>query len=138
MTDEEARAFLGEGQRTATFSSVRADGRPHATPTWYTFDGDDIVFTSWHTTVKVANVRVNPNVALVVQDPEPPYTYVEVEGTAEVLDDLSECRRIATLLGAKYMGADRAEEFGARNGVAGELVMRIHPSRLHGFARVAE
>ena len=28
------------------------------------------------------------------------------------------------------MGADRAEEFGARNGVPGELVVRLHPSRV--------
>jgi hypothetical protein len=47
------------------------------------------------------------------------------------------CRRISTLLGAKYMGADRAEEFGRRNGVAGELVVRVKPTRIHGFLRVA-
>jgi hypothetical protein len=48
------------------------------------------------------------------------------------------CRRISTTLGAKYMGADRAEEFGRRNGVEGELVVRIGPTRIHGFSRVAD
>jgi len=28
------------------------------------------------------------------------------------------------------MGADRAEEFGRRNAVPGELVVRLHPSRV--------
>jgi hypothetical protein len=35
------------------------------------------------------------------------------------------------------MGADRAEEYGRRNGVAGELVVRLRPTRViseHGVA----
>jgi PPOX class probable F420-dependent enzyme len=137
MTDEQARAFLEQGSRPATFASVRQDGRPHAVPTWYAVEGSDIVFTTWHTTVKAANLRHDRRVSMVVQDPEPPYDYVSVEGEAELIDDLGMCRRISTLLGAKYMGADRAEEFGRRNGVEGELVVRVRPTRIHGFSRVA-
>ena len=138
MTEAQARDFLDRGARTATFASVRPDGRPHAVPTWYIRDGDDYVFTTWHTTVKAHNLAADPRASLVVQDPEPPYDYVTVEGLAEVLDDLDECRRIATALGAKYMGEDQAEAFGARNGVAGELVVRLRPTGLHGYAKVAE
>lgn len=137
MTKEQARAFLERGSRAATFASVGPDGRPHAVPTWYAIEGSDIVFTTWHTTVKAANLRRDPRVSLVVQDPEPPYDYVSVEGEAELIDDLAMCRRISTLLGAKYMGADRAEEFGRRNGVEGELVVRVRPTPIHGFANVA-
>ncbi len=39
-------------------------------------------------------------------------------------------RRIATLCGARYMGADRAEEFGSRNGVPGELAVWIEPTKV--------
>jgi len=137
MTDDEAWRFLQEGNRPAVFSSLRADGRPHAVPTWYAVDGDEIVFTTWHTTVKAANLRRDRRVAIVVQDPAPPYDYVAMEGDALLIDDLTQCRAISTLLGAKYMGADRAEEFGKRNGVEGELVVRIRPKRIHGFANVA-
>ncbi len=138
MTKAQARDFLDAGARTATFATVRPDGRPHATPTWYIRDGDDYVFTSWHTTVKVRNLAADARAALVVQDPEPPYDYVLVEGEAEVLDDVVECRRIATALGAKYMGEDKAEAFGARNGVPGEFVVRLRPTAIHGFAKIAE
>jgi PPOX class probable F420-dependent enzyme len=120
------------------FSSLRADGRPHAVPTWYAVDGDELVFTTWHSTVKAANLRRDPRVTVVVQDPEPPYDYVSVEGEARLIDDLRECRQISTVLGAKYMGRDRAEEFGARNGVEGELVVRIRPTRIHGVRGVAD
>jgi hypothetical protein len=61
-----------------------------------------------------------------------------VEGKARVLDDVAECRRIATALGAKYMGEERAEAFGARNGVPGEFVVRLRPTAIHGFAKIAE
>jgi len=137
MSDEDAWQFLRTGSRTATFASTREDGRPHAVPTWYAVDGDEIVFTTWHTTVKAANIRAHPAVVVLVQDPEPPYAYVAVEGDARLIDDLPLCREISTLLGAQYMGADRAEEFGKRNGVEGELVVRVRPTKVHGQANVA-
>lgn len=36
----------------------------------------------------------------------------------------------ATAIGARYMGADPAEEFGRRNGVPGELVVRVRPVKV--------
>lgn len=39
-----------------------------------------------------------------------------------------------TATGGRYMGADRAEEYGRRNGVPGELVVRIRPTKVrHAF-----
>jgi PPOX class probable F420-dependent enzyme len=137
MSDADAWAFLREGSRTATFASVRADGTPHAVPTWYAVDGDELTFTTWHTNVKAANIRQRPAVVLVVQDPQPPYSYVSVEGEARLIDDLEQCRSVSTLLGAKYMGEERAEEFGKRNGVRGELVVRIRPTKVFGEANIA-
>jgi hypothetical protein len=75
---------------------------------------------------------------VVVQDPAPPYSYVTVEGEAELIDDLPACRAISTRLGAKYMGENRADEFGRRNGVEGELVVRIRPTKVFGEAAVAD
>jgi hypothetical protein len=63
---------------------------------------------------------------------------LSVEGEARLIEDLAQCRAISTLLGAKYMGADRADEFGRRNGVDGELVVRIRPTKIFGEADVAD
>jgi len=53
-----------------------------------------------------------------------------VQGRVEVSENMDDVRRIATAAGARYMGADRAEEFGARNGVPGELVVWINPTKV--------
>jgi len=36
------------------------------------------------------------------------------------------------------MGADRADEFGARNGVPGEMLVRIRPTRVVARADIAD
>jgi hypothetical protein len=60
-----------------------------------------------------------------------------VEGVVELVDDLDEVRRIATAIGGRYMGEDRAQEFGARNGVTGELAARLRFERFVGHDDVA-
>ena len=80
LTTAEAQAFLLHGTRTAKFATVRADGRPHVMPIWFVLDNDDIVFTTWHTTVKAANIRRDGRVGLGVDDETPPYAFVFVEG----------------------------------------------------------
>ena len=42
----------------------------------------------------------------------------------------TELQRWATALGARYMGDDRAEEFGRRNAVSEELLVRVRPSHI--------
>jgi hypothetical protein len=36
----------------------------------------------------------------------------------------------ATVIGARYMGADRAQEFGERNGVPGEYLVRVRITKV--------
>ena len=125
MQPDEARAFLSEGTRTGKVATVRSDGRPHVAPIWFVLDGDDVVFTTWHSTVKAHNIARDGRVAMAVDLEEPPYAFVVVEGIAEISDDLHELRRFATLIGARYMGADQAEAFGRRNAVDGERLVRL-------------
>jgi PPOX class probable F420-dependent enzyme len=137
MTPAEARAFLLARPRTAKLATVRADGRPHVAPIWFDMDGDVIVFTTWHTTVKAANLRRDPRVALCVDDDAPPFAYVLVDGTAEFVEDMAELRRWATSIASRYMGSDQAEAFGARNGVPGELLVRVTPARIVAQAEIS-
>jgi PPOX class probable F420-dependent enzyme len=138
MSADERREFLLEGTRTGKVATGRADGRPHVTPVWFTLDGDEIVFTTHETSLKAKAIRRDERVCVCVDDQTPPYSYVMVDGTATLSDDLDELRRVATAVGGRYMGADRADEFGARNAVPGELLVRVTPTRVVTRAAMAD
>jgi PPOX class probable F420-dependent enzyme len=137
MTEPQWREFLMTGTRTGKLAVARADGRPHVTPIWFVLDGPDVVLTTGETSVKAAALRRDPRAALCVDDQQPPYSFVLVEGTATLSDELAEVRRWSVALGGRYMGADRAEEFGARNGVPGELLVRLRMGKVTAQADVA-
>lgn len=137
MTAPEARAFLSEGVRTAKLATVRADGRPHIAPVWFLLDGDDLVFNTGEATVKAATVRRDRRVAICVDDERFPYAYVVVEGTATLSADLAAVRSWAERIAARYVGEDEAAAYGERNGVPGELLVRVRIGRIIGEADIA-
>lgn len=138
MTAEETREFLSQGTRTGKLAVVRKNGQPLVTPIWFVLDGEDIVFTTYATSAKGYALRRDPRVAMVVDDQEPPYSFVLIEGTVSLSEDIPELLHWATVIGARYMGPDRAEEFGKRNGVPGEYLVRIHPTRVVAQANVSD
>ncbi len=75
---------------------------------------------------------------LCVDDGEPPYSFVMIEGDADGSEDLDEMLIWATRIGGRYMGADQAERFGQRNAVPGELLVRITPTRVVTEAGVSD
>jgi hypothetical protein len=54
----------------------------------------------------------------------------EVRAFLELSEDPAELVSTATAIAARYMGAEIAEKFGKRNGVPGELVVRLRPTRV--------
>jgi len=124
----EWREFAAAGTRTGKLATVRADGRPHVAPVWFVLDGDDLLFNTGAGTVKGRNLLRTGQASMCIDDDAPPYAFVIVNGTVAVSEDLVEVRRWATAIGGRYMGADRAEEFGRRNGVPGELLVRLTPT----------
>jgi PPOX class probable F420-dependent enzyme len=139
MTDDEVWAFLaGDPPHTAKCATVRADGSPHVAPVWVAFDDRTLVFTTNSTTVKGRSILRDPRVALCFDDERPPFSFVLVEGHVEVIDDVDEVRRWAAIIGGRYMGADRAAEYGARNGVPGELLLRLRPDKITSAKNLAD
>ncbi|KIF78296.1 pyridoxamine 5-phosphate oxidase [Streptomyces sp. 150FB] len=138
MSRDEWRAFVSEGTRTGKLATVRADGRPHIAPIWFVLDGDDLVFTTGKETVKGRNLLRDGRLTLCVDDDRPPFAFVVIEGHAEIGEDPAELLASATRLGARYMGEARAEEFGKRNGVPGELLVRAKIDKVLAYASVAD
>jgi PPOX class probable F420-dependent enzyme len=125
MSDEHTRAFLAAGTRTGKLATTRADGRPHVAPVWFVLDGDDIVFMTNRETVKGRSLRADPRAALVVDLEEPPYAFVLVEGTVSISTDLDEMLGHSIAIARRYMGDGLAEDYGRRNAVDGELLVRL-------------
>lgn len=138
MTDAEWRAFVLTGTRTAKVATTRQDGRPHVAPIWFLLDGDDLVFSTHSGSVKGRTLRDGGPVTLCVDDESPPFAFVILEGEATVSEDPDELLRWATAIGGRYMGRERAEEYGKRNGVPGEYLVRVRIRKVIAQAGVAD
>ena len=133
MGEEEYKRFMMEGTRTAMLATVRKDGRPHVAPIWFVLDGDDIVFNTGRDTVKGHAIRRDGRVALSVDDPTPPFAFVSIEGRVTYQDcaDIPEKGlKWGTRIAARYVGEERAEAFGRRNAVPGELLVWLTPEKI--------
>jgi len=126
--------FLSAGTRTGMLGYVAADGRPLVTAVWFVVDEGQLAFNTGRDTSKGRAIARDSRVVICVDDPHPPYSFVQVQGVATVSEDPADVLDIATRTGARYMGAERAEEFGRRNSSPGELVVRVRPTKINaGF-----
>ncbi|MET8425372.1 PPOX class F420-dependent oxidoreductase [Nocardia sp. NPDC004860] len=130
LSDQRVRDFLTEGTRTGKLAFVASDGRPLVAPVWFILEGDEIVFNTGKDTAKGRSIRRDGRLSLCVDVSAPPYSFVQVQGVAEISEDPDELLRTATDIAARYMGPDRADEFGKRNAVPGELVVRLRPTKI--------
>jgi PPOX class probable F420-dependent enzyme len=130
VTDPKISAFLSAGTRTGKLAYASADGRPLVAPVWFVVEDGTLVFNTGKDTAKGKALARDRRATLCVDLEEPPYGFVQVQGTAELSEEPGELLRTATAIGARYMGEDRAEEIGKRNAVPGELVVRLRPTKV--------
>jgi PPOX class probable F420-dependent enzyme len=99
-------------------------------PIWFVLDGEDLVFMTGAATVKGKTLRRDPRACLVVDLEEPPYAFVMVEGTVTLSTDLAEMLPLSIEIGRRYMGEELGEQYGRRNAVEGELLVRLRPQHI--------
>ena len=129
---------LARPARTAKLGVVRSDGSPHVAPVWIDLDGDEVVFMTSAETIKGRAILRDPRVVLCWDDERPPFSFVTLYGSATVSDDPEALLTWATRIGGRYMGLDRAEEYGRRNAVPPEMVVRVAPTRVVAKVDVAD
>ncbi|MCB0973081.1 MAG: PPOX class F420-dependent oxidoreductase [Actinobacteria bacterium] len=131
MSYSEWSDFVNSGTRTGKLSVNLPSGQPTITPVWFKHGDDGIIrFNTDASSAKARAIAVDPRVCLLVDLEQPPYAFVRIQGIASIATDEDYVRAIATELGGRYMGAERAEEFGQRNGGVGEVVVEIRPSKV--------
>ena len=130
LSDPQVREFLAHGTRTGKLAFLAASGRPLVTPVWFIVEDDSLVFNTGIQTAKGRALTRDPRASLCVDLEKPPFAFVQVQGNAELSEDPAELLRTATAIAARYMGPEHAGEFGKRNAMPGELVVRLRPVKV--------
>jgi hypothetical protein len=134
MTQDETRSFILQGTFTGKLGTPNKNGSPHIVPIWFTLDDEDnIIFNTGGKSVKAHNIRRDNRVRLCVDDQIPLYSFVTVAGITKIISDKpTGIFKWAKIIAARYMGYDKAEEYGKRNSSEGELLLKIEPTRIIG------
>ena len=140
MTNDEIRDFLLKGTYTGKLGTINKDGTPHVVPIWYTVDKqDNVIFNTGSESVKAENIRRNNRVRLCVDDQTPLFSFVIIDGIAQIeRNESSEIYKWAKIIAARYMGDDKSEAYGRRNSGEGEVLVKIIPTRIVGQKDTAE
>jgi PPOX class probable F420-dependent enzyme len=138
MTETQWREFLVAGTRTGKLATVRRDGRPHVVPIWFVVDGDDLVFNTGADSVKGRALARTGQASLCVDEEHPPYAFVAVSGRVTLSTDVDEMLPWATKIAERYMGAELAEQYGRRNAVDGELLVRLHIDHVVAVSHISD
>ena len=139
MSKDEIKSFLLKGTFTGKLGTINKNGTPHVVPIWYTLDEDNIIFNTSDNSVKAKNIRHDNRVRLCVDDQAPLYSFVTIDGIAEIISgEPSIIFKWAKIIAARYMGDDKAEEYGKRNSSEGELLIKIKPIKVIGQKDIAE
>ena len=87
----------------AVLTTIGRDGDPQMTAVWFLVEGDRILVSAAARRQKTKNLAANPTCSLLIFHPESVDYYVEMRGTAQLIDDAA--YEIADRIGARY-GAD--------------------------------
>ena len=105
MSDAEVQQFL-EQQRVVNIATIGPSGMPHVVAMWYALVDGDIWFETKAKSQKVVNLRRDPRISCLV---EAGHTYdtlrgVELEGTAEIVDDPDAIWEVGKSVWERYNG----------------------------------
>jgi PPOX class probable F420-dependent enzyme len=139
MAEPEWVDFLRRGTKTAKLSVNLPSGRPTVTPVWFLYDEDGIIrIETGRRSAKARALPLDPRACIVVDLEEPPYGFVKIDTHARIVDDPLLTTRVATGVGARYMGPERAAEFGKRNSGPGQVVIEFTPTRVTAITDITE
>lgn len=127
VLNDAARRLL-DGRNFATVATVNADGSPQTSVVWVKRDGDAIEFSAVSSRRKVRNVAADPRVSVCVFDLENPYHYVELRGSAELIDDPE--KSLSRELSRKYLDEEPPPEPEAVK----RVIVRVTPRKLIEFS----
>lgn len=129
----EVRSFLESMKVPCVISTLRPDGQPITSATWFGFVGEDIVVSTPAQRNKARNVREDPRISFIVDTKEIPYRGVAIEGVAELVDDAK--GEVIGAIVVRYLGEAAAQQMLERLDTRGErVILRIRAQRVRPWA----
>ena len=122
--DSNVRKFL-ENPFVGVVTTLRGDGSLQSTVVWVDVDDDGVSFNTAVGRAKERHLRENPRLSLIVVDPQDPYRWVSISGTAEPTTDGADPQ--IDRLAKKYLGKD---EYPFRREGEQRVKVRIGPERV--------
>lgn len=112
-------------------TTLMPDGQPQSSLVWCDFDGECARVNTTAERQKGRNMAANPRVTLLVVDPDDTSRYIEIRGTAELIED-SNCAHLDAITRQytahpRYYGYVYPE---AQRGRETRLIARIHASKI--------
>jgi len=98
------RSFL-ERPFVGVVTDLRPDGSPHSTIVWVDVDDEGVSFNTAWPRAKPRHLASDPRVSLTVVDPEDPYRWISVDGSATLVEEGANDQ--IDRLAKKYTGRDR-------------------------------
>jgi len=96
----------------------------------------NVVFITRTGYLKNANIRRDPRVALCVDDEQPPFSYVIVEGRASIPENQGPFQYWSTRISGRYMSEENyAKRYSAETGYS--LVI-LKPTKILGYTNIAD
>ncbi len=117
----------------ARLAFVAADGTPRVVPTWFEWDGTEIVMVTYvagpeagirHPAARIAALRTNPAVALTIDTDEFPAHSLTVRGRAEI-DEVDGLAPEYVASARRYLGDDGGAELVSAMDQPGTVQARI-------------
>jgi PPOX class probable F420-dependent enzyme len=124
----EATRTLLDGKNFATISTLNPDGGPQSSVVWIMREGDTVTFSTTTGRQKARNLIRDNRISVTVFDTENPYNYVEIRGTADLVEDKD--KTLPLKLSHKYLGEDPPPE---PDDVT-RLIVRVTPTRVTHLA----
>jgi PPOX class probable F420-dependent enzyme len=87
MPSPALEAFLRD-PRNVIVAGIRKDGRPHLSPNWYYYDGENFYISTTKNRAKYRIFR-RDNRAELLFDQADPQCYVEIPATVEIREDIA-------------------------------------------------
>ncbi len=122
---DEQRKFLDENPYVGVATTLRDDGSPHTTVVWVDVMNGTVGFNTARGRAKERHLNRDARASLLVIDPNDPYKWVAVSGSAELTEEGAD--RQIDKLAKKYIGKD---EYPWRNPAETRVSVRITPEHV--------